>query len=245
MWETTAADLHSWASQGLPIEVRGLSHLAKNERDMGHPLIPVAGTDCAGVSFAYSLRTNLEVGMNRFSSLPLALLLVSTFAVAQQPLTRHHSESTSFSCPVNMQARHAMQTPVSVNADGKDLQGPAIHAPKEQVAPQFQRLQLTLSNPSSRDIVSAEFTAHGFSNKPRARDLSAGSNEPDLAKTIEIALGLKGNGHVSSDLSLQHFTAVTSIDLNSLTYADGTTWHAPSPGACSITPSPVMLVAAN
>jgi hypothetical protein len=39
MWDTTAANQHSSALQGLPIEVRGIPHLAKNERDMGHPLI--------------------------------------------------------------------------------------------------------------------------------------------------------------------------------------------------------------
>jgi hypothetical protein len=35
MWDTTAADLHSSALQGLPIEVRGIPHLAKNEREWG------------------------------------------------------------------------------------------------------------------------------------------------------------------------------------------------------------------
>jgi hypothetical protein len=208
-----------------------------------------------GVSFAYSLRTNLEVGMNRFSSLPLALLLVSTFAVAQQPATLHRSANTSLTvpqtagagCPIEMEARHAMQTPVGMNAAGNDgsRQGPAINAPRAQAAPQLQRLRLTLTNPSPRDIVSAQFTAHGFSNKLRAMELSAGSNEPDLAKTIDLDLGVKGKGHASSDLSLNHFAAVTSIDLNSITYADGTTWRSPSPAACSITPSMVMLVAAN
>jgi hypothetical protein len=39
MWETTASDLHSSAPQELPIEVRGLPHLAKNGQDMGHPMI--------------------------------------------------------------------------------------------------------------------------------------------------------------------------------------------------------------
>jgi hypothetical protein len=174
--------------------------------------------------------------MNRFSSLPLALLLVSTFAVAQQSVTLHRSESASADCPIDVQARHAMQTPVSVNADDKN-------APGSKVVPQLQRLHLTLTNPSSRDIVSAEFTAHGFSNKPRA--MEAGSNEPDLAKTIDLVLGVKGKGHASRDLSLNHFTAVTSIDLNSITSADGTTWRAPSPAACSITPNLAMLVAAN
>jgi hypothetical protein len=176
--------------------------------------------------------------MHRFSSLSLAFLLVSTFAVAQQAATLHRSENKSAGCPVDMEARHATRTPASMNADGEN-------APGSKVAPQLQRLRLTLTNPSSRDIVSAQLTAHGFSKKPRARDLSAGSNEPDLAKTIEVALGVKGKGQASRDLSLNHFTAVTSIDLNSITYADGTTWNAPSPGACSITPRMVMLVAAN
>jgi hypothetical protein len=175
--------------------------------------------------------------MNRISSLPLAFLLASTFAVAQQSATLHLSENTSGGCPVGIEARHAMQTPVSMNA--------ASNAPGKQVVPQLQRLHLTLTNPSSRDIVSAQFTAHGFGNKPKAMDLSAGSNEPDLAKTIDVAVGVKGKSQASHDLSLNHFTAVTSIDLNSVTYADGTTWHAPSPAACSITPSMVMLVAAN
>ncbi len=173
--------------------------------------------------------------MNRVSSLPLAFLLVSTFAVAQQAATLHLSENTS-GCPIDIQARHAMQTPVSVNADDKTALG-------SKVVPQLQRLQLTLTNPSSRDIVSAQFTAHGFSKKPRA--MEAESNEPDLTKTIDLVLGVKGKGHASRDLSLNHFTAVTSIDLNSITYADGATWKAPSPAACSITPSLVMLVAAN
>jgi hypothetical protein len=39
MWDTTAADLDFSAFRELPIEIRGIPHLAKNERDMGHPMI--------------------------------------------------------------------------------------------------------------------------------------------------------------------------------------------------------------
>jgi hypothetical protein len=39
MWETTT--LHVPLSEiGKNVKVRGLPHLAKNERDMGHPTIP-------------------------------------------------------------------------------------------------------------------------------------------------------------------------------------------------------------
>jgi hypothetical protein len=39
MWDTADLDLHFSTLQGLPIDSRGIPHLAKNERDMGHPLI--------------------------------------------------------------------------------------------------------------------------------------------------------------------------------------------------------------
>jgi hypothetical protein len=238
MWDTTGLHLNFLSETESCRFSASVSHISRKTSEIWATLRSVAGIAGAGVSFIYSLRTNLEVGMNRVSSLPLAFLLLSTFAVAQQPATLHLSEDRSAGCPVDMEARHATQTPVSMNAGGEN-------APDNKVVPQLQRLHLTLTNPSSRDIVSAQFTAHGFSKKPRAMDLSSGSNETDLAKTIDIALGVKGKGHASHDLSLNHFTAVTSIDLNSISYADGTTWRAPSPGACSITPSGVMLVAAN
>lgn len=65
-----------------------------------------------------------------------------------------------------------------------------------------------------------------------------------LALSGKTSLDVKGNGHASSDLSLRRFTSVTSVDLNSLTYADGATWQASSPGACSVVPDPLMLVSA-
>jgi hypothetical protein len=38
MWETTAAPRAAF-KVGKKVKVRGLPHLAKNERDMGHPTI--------------------------------------------------------------------------------------------------------------------------------------------------------------------------------------------------------------
>jgi hypothetical protein len=96
----------------------------------------------------------------------------------------------------------------------------------------------------SHEIASVQITVHGFSDKWKAIDLANSSQTPDLAKSLDLVLDVKGGGSVSRDLSLSLFAAVTSIDLNSITYADGSTWHASSPGACSITPDLTMLVAA-
>jgi hypothetical protein len=102
-----------------------------------------------------------------------------------------------------------------------------------------------MTNLLSREIVSAQFVVHGYSNKGRAMNLANSSSEPDLAKTVDVVLDVKGKSEASSDLSLSRFTAVTSIDLNSITYADGNTWSTPSAEACSVTPDSIMLVASS
>jgi hypothetical protein len=107
-------------------------------------------------------------------------------------------------------------------------------------------LHLDVNNPSSQDVVGAKFTAHGFSRQWRVLSLSDPSNAPDLAKTVDVVLDVQGKGNASSDLSLANFTAIlTSIDLDSVTYADGSTWRASSPGTCSIIPSMVMRIAST
>jgi hypothetical protein len=107
-----------------------------------------------------------------------------------------------------------------------------------------QRIHLTMTNLSSREIVKAQFTVHGFSDKWKVAPLVDGSPAPDLAKSVHVAMDVQRDGQASSDLSLSRFTSVTTVDLNSLTYADGSTWESETPGACSVAPDPFMLVSA-
>ncbi|HEY4047569.1 MAG TPA: hypothetical protein VGM27_11950 [Acidobacteriaceae bacterium] len=187
--------------------------------------------------------------MNRASILALVFLFPAINAFAQQSVTPDQSKKMSFThlstvgadCPIDMRASHSAGVPVGMNAgptiNGRSLSG---QTPPPSLA---QRIHLTMTNLVSHDIVSAQVTVHGFSDKWKVIDLKNLSQAPDLAKTLEVVLDVKSKGHASSDLSLSHFTAVSSIDLDSITYADGTTWHAPLPGDCSVTPDPIMLVA--
>ena len=188
--------------------------------------------------------------MNHNSILPLVFLVATTSAFAQQPVKPGSANSTSLThlrtigeaaCPLDMQATHGPRVPVGVNA-GPAINGQAI---KPKAPALYQRIHLTMTNRQSHEIVSAQITAHGFSDKWKAIDLANSFQAPDLAKTLDVVLDVKGKGRASSDLSLSRFTAVSSIDLDSITYADGTTWRASSPGACSVTPDMVMLVAAT
>ena len=84
---------------------------------------------------------------------------------------------------------------------------------------------------------------HGLSYKWRIIPVSAPT--PDIWKTVDVALDVKGNSSASGELSFDHFSTISTIDVNSVTYADGSTWHAPSPGACSVAPSLIMRISSQ
>ena len=192
--------------------------------------------------------------VGRASINSLVFLLSSGLLLGQQQLTKQdagsasltHMRSGGSNCPIGVEANLVGLPSVSnagpsINGQPAQRKKPSLEG--QQVTKDSLQLHLDVSNPSSRDIVAAQFTVHGFSRKLRVIDPSDPSNAPDLWKTVDVALDVQGKGHASSELSLTHFTAIiTSIDLDSVTYADGTQWQAPSPGACSTIPDMVMRI---
>jgi hypothetical protein len=182
--------------------------------------------------------------------LPLAIVLATTCAIGQDTVTHRSSNAASLNnevlkfysyslgrCPIGLQVSHG-----SFFLQRKTEYGPG---PGDGVSPasSVQRVHLTMTNPSLREVAKVELTVHGYSDKWRAIPLA--SPAPDLAKKVTVVVDIKGNGRASSDLSLRSFTAVTSVDVDTLTYADGSVWHATARGACSVAPSLMMLVSAD
>jgi hypothetical protein len=100
-----------------------------------------------------------------------------------------------------------------------------------------------MTNFLPHEIVSVQITAHGFGYKWRVIRVSDAT--PDIWKTMNVGLDLKGNSSAARELSLGHFSAVRASDANSVTYAEGSTRHASSPGACSVAPSLIMRIRAQ
>lgn len=120
----------------------------------------------------------------------------------------------------------------------------------------MMRPSLTLTPRDGRKIVSATVTAHGYSPAPGSMDLVAQdlvaqfspppkSHSREIAKTLAITFHAADDGAFTAELPLPGFSAVTMIDLNSVTYSDGTTWNAPARNQCRVAPDPVLLIAAH
>ena len=169
-----------------------------------------------------------EVSMNRLSPLSVALLLTSPLCFAQNPAQPAIvTVTTSSDCQVTMRA-----TP--------DHRLTAV----DRDHPAGYRLHLSLSNLQPTAIVSAEVTIHGSSAKGCFSQANSGqSNCADLKKTIDLHLKIAPSAEASTDLTLPtDFTAVSLIDLSTVTYANGTTWHSSPTKTCHAAPTGATLI---
>jgi hypothetical protein len=166
--------------------------------------------------------------------LPLAMVFATTSALGQYTLPTRVDPAK---CPVGMQVTHS----------GRFVERNAKSGPSDDVVPSIpeQRINLKMTNLLPHDIVNAEITARGFSHNWRVifvSDTPGVQETRDLAKTVAVALDVKGNSSASRELSFAHFSVIRTVEVNSVTYADGSTWHASSPAACSVAPSLIMPI---
>jgi hypothetical protein len=171
--------------------------------------------------------------MKSASILPLAIMLATTSMFGQSFTLPPHMDPSK--CPVGLKVERSSGLFAYKNAKS----GPADDADQRT----SQRLDFRMTNLLPQEIVNAEITAHGFRYEWRVIRVAAPT--PDLWKTMDVALDVKGNSSTSRELSFAHFSTVSTIDVNSVTYADGSTWHASSPGQCSVAPSLIMRVSAQ
>lgn len=141
-------------------------------------------------------------------------------------------------CPVSMHALQGRGSGLVAVRDAKPVEGPS------------QRIHLILSNPKSAMVASAKVKVFGLSAKnrlertsDRSLDLTNRDGASDLTRILDVTFVPEGDKDVSTDLALPGFTSVRSVELESLTYKDGSTWTVAGWQACHVAPDPMMLVA--
>lgn len=135
-------------------------------------------------------------------------------------------------CPVRM---HVLQGETAELIAARRLQiidGPA------------QIIRLVLSQGQALQIVSAQVTVRGLSGKNRTLETYAtGDLVPDLTRTLAATFSAGKEPGVFANLFLPGFTAVLTVQLDSITYKDGAIWSVPGTLACRVSPDPLVLIA--
>ena len=133
-------------------------------------------------------------------------------------------------CPISMRAQHA--------ADGDILEVNSNH-PKGI----GQSLHLTVTSSDSRRIASATVTVRGLVPKGRVTQTLASQDDAfDAEKTMDIRFSAGPGKGASADIWVPGLSAVKSIDMQSVTFTDGSTWKLPAEKTCRTFPDPVMLI---
>lgn len=109
-----------------------------------------------------------------------------------------------------------------------------------------QMLHLTASAPHSRQVTAANITVRGYSNKARFMPTGLTNQDAgDAAKTMDVNFASTSEKDASTDVSVAGFSAVTVVDLNSVTYSNGSTWKLAAGRSCRSWIDGVMLVAVH
>jgi len=144
-------------------------------------------------------------------------------------------------CPVNMHALQGSGTGLIAVRGEKQTNG------------SVQRIHLVLSTAESKQIVGAKVKVSGLSGRNRVERASSAmdltldpgqkSSPAVLTRRLDAAFMPENDKEAATDLVLPGFTSVRSIQLESITYSDGTTWTVPGLQSCHVAPDPMMLIA--
>jgi hypothetical protein len=149
----------------------------------------------------------------------IAITLLLTAASAQAQVT----------CPVNLYAQR--QSPVVIQSTSE--------AAKQD---QSQALHVILKRTDTPPIVSVEATLYGLSPDAQVIPVAA-RRAREISKTFQLERKPGEASLTHFDLSMSRVGILKWVDVTSITYADGTSWHTPQASLCRAVPSPLVLVA--
>lgn len=106
-----------------------------------------------------------------------------------------------------------------------------------------QRIFLTLTDTHAAQILTASVRIHGYSGKNHM--VQTGGATGDATKSVTVKFNRETDGSVFADLYIPGFTAVTYLQLEDVSYADGSIWKMSDSNICRVAPDPLMLIAAH
>jgi hypothetical protein len=162
-------------------------------------------------------------------------LITSALLLGSGPLLAQSSSSVivitsppSQNCPVALTARHSSQGAVWQVGQ---------HPTHSQIG-----YTVTFTPANLRSITQAQLTLHGISG---AQVIPAGSSNRSNATEDLTVAPAAADHRFESVVYAEKLTGVQWIELDDLTFADGTHWHKSPTSACIAAPNGFMLVNAE
>jgi hypothetical protein len=142
--------------------------------------------------------------------------------------------STIVGCPVGLIADRRSDFAMDRVGDTHDSSRGQVHTGPAQ------GLHISLIHLVTPRIASAEVTIYGVTARASVLPVGVGSNE--ISKTFTLQLGEGDKDLQEATVWMHEVGALTRLELNSLTYVDGSVWHESKDSVCITVPSFFLLV---
>ncbi len=178
----------------------------------------------------------------RIAILPVFLLVSGTLsALAQQPATvvlqAPAVAARASNCPIDMRVRQGF---------GGSLRQAGKGGARADTFVARLRLLLNDARASNQDgahMVKASVTVRGTNGKGQILPADAGTDpSSQVKKTLTVQLSANGDPEASGDLALPGFTSADLVELNSVTYDNGTVRKFTGTSTCRVAPERLMEV---
>ena len=144
----------------------------------------------------------------------------SSALMLQQPISQN--------CPVSLRADRVPGGVLARAADAKHSDGKPLHISFKPI--------------DDHGVTQADLVLHGTSGTHIA---PAGSHADSTSTEAFSVSPSRANYHLfDSVIYFRKLTAVSYLELKSITFADGTVWHASATSTCRVAPDGYMLVTA-
>ncbi len=165
-----------------------------------------------------------------------SFLLFSAALVAQTPKSASAllvAPPASQGCPVDLSANRLSGLEIVRVKPGEIQPRLTMHV--------IFRPAIESVSPSASAIVSAKVTLHGMAG---SAVVSAGSGlSSDATEDLTVLPAAEAGRVYRGTVRVRKLTAVTFVEVDELTYADGTKWRASENSVCRVTPNGYLLVA--
>ena len=128
--------------------------------------------------------------------------------------------------------------PVTLHADR--VPGSVLSRAEKGEQPDGKPLHIAFKPNEAHGITDAELILHGTSGN---RLRPTGSGRPASEEAFSVSLRPASDGRFDTVVYVRELTAVDYLELKSIHFANGTTWHASATSSCRIAPDGFMLVA--
>ncbi|HEV2137161.1 MAG TPA: hypothetical protein VGR47_23280 [Terracidiphilus sp.] len=194
-----------------------------------------------------------------FSSLGLAAQ-----SAAPAGLSTYRVGPIGNGCPVSMSLQQTLSHQLQTVQNGKVIKAPATQLTLTLGVPVSSGSMFGGMQPVQGDrqppatparmlprVAFATATVHGFGAGPEFELVSPavgqnmrGNRRPAPQKSLKLQFNSQ-DGTSVAEMWIPGFGAVRWLDLDSITYSDGSTWKRNSSETCAVTPDPFMLVGAD